>query len=541
MITNVVKIDLCRSKLFAKQEEAKRPDIRKLTLQKLFEVSRKNFPNAEDKYPQGTLYKLDGDAIYYIVEKSSVALRGAIEFMQDWYTEGLPEFPDCRVFIDRGDIQIADIQVEGAVVGKPFENISVFEKSVNEGRICITKEVVDNCDHTMAKFVFFRSFFPRPSEEIKIFYVDCADPRTVTDNSLIHALFIAHPKAGEARQRFFELFLLEYLLEKGTVTDFADFFSWSEAKNYPIPSSQILLDLIPGSDFITSRFDGGKTVYEISSTGTEAIEKAKADYSAARDACVKFVQDAIIEKTQSDHSIENVDIALLVEEYLCAIFSEIRMMANYFQNSGTLFESGPDTFLRYDYILNRRLGEMKFFDEWRTGFLNGLKIASQQNNLFIACVFHNVLGTYYLNRSTQSAQYQIDKLKERQIFIDTNVLYSLLVPASSYYELINQFVMQLRKIGVAVSVFPNTLNEYEHSLSIVVRECGHAGPTEFLLKWNPWLFQQYRISPGKYLNSIDHYCPVKSRTESTGFGWRLNLSGSQMPPGPVKCALFQKA
>jgi hypothetical protein len=40
---------------------------------------------------------------------------------------------------------------------------------------------------------------------------------------------------------------------------------------------------------------------------------------------------------------------------------------------------------------------------------------------------------------------------------------------------------------------------------------------------------------------LSHYCPVKSRTESTGFGWRLNLSGSQMPPGPVKCALFQKA
>ena len=53
-----------------------------------------------------------------------------------------------------------------------------------------------------------------------------------------------------------------------------------------------------------------------------------------------------------------------------------------------------------------------------------------------------------------------------------------------------------------------------------------------------------RIRPAELLEQVmtpDHCCPVKSQTGSTGCDLRLNWLGSQMPPRPVKWALFQKA
>lgn len=179
-------------------------------------------------------------------------------------------------------------------------------------------------------------------------------------------------------------------------------------------------------------------------------------------------------------------------------------MANYFRSTSHLFESGPDTFKRLDYIIKRHFGDIsyKYFDEWRDAFLLGLKTVSEKGNLYIASVFHNVLATYYLNRASQASAYQVDRLKKREIYIDTNVLYSLLVPASNYHETTSYFVSRLKKLGINLRVFPFTLEEYEHSLQIVERNVGPQGPSEFVVRWNPWLYQEYKLNSSRYLGRI---------------------------------------
>ncbi len=122
--------------------------------------------------------------------------------------------------------------------------------------------------------------------------------------------------------------------------------------------------------------------------------------------------------------------------------------------------------------------------------------------MYIAAVFHNVLATYYLNRSTEASPYQIEKLKQRRIYIDTNVLYSFMVPASPFHEVVSYVLDRLKKIGVSVKLLPLTLNEYEHSLKIVEDEYKNDRPSPFLVRWNPWLYQEYRLNPAKYLKSM---------------------------------------
>ena len=108
MIATIVKIDLVGSKTVSAANQLKNPAIRKQLLEKLIEISKSKFPQSDQKYPAGSYYKAEGDAVYFILDKPTVALRAAIEFMQGWFNVRLPDLdrcPDCRIIIDRGDIR----------------------------------------------------------------------------------------------------------------------------------------------------------------------------------------------------------------------------------------------------------------------------------------------------------------------------------------------------------------------------------------------------------------------------------------------------
>ena len=432
MELNVVKIDLCGSKSFAHSKEAGNPLIRSDALKKLIEISQKCFPAAEHAFPNGSFYKTDGDAVFYIIEKSSVALRSSIEFMEEWFGAAIPNFPDCRLCIDRGFVDTVPVPERVELTGKPFENISYFEKDVEAGAICLTAAVVATCDPTMAKFVFLRAYTPRPSENIKLLRAEYLNPRTVADSALVHALFIAHPTASEARKRVIELFLLEYLIEKQLLSDLNIFCEWANKKNYSVPPFEHLQEILNSSEMF-DQVVNDKTTYQLSAAAIQSIDKARIDFSEDRENCLSNVKESLTKRIDANAS-NNIDLAALIEDYLCAVFSEIRLMANYFRETYHIFESGSATFKRFEFIIKKYIGEIRYFDQWVEAFLWGLKDACEQENRYVAAVFHNVLATYYLNRSSQPSAYQIDKLKKRQIFLDTNVLYSLIVPASNFYE-----------------------------------------------------------------------------------------------------------
>jgi hypothetical protein len=496
----VAKIDLVGSKAYAQAHEKQEPAIRAHTLKKLLEVSRRFFPAAESPYPAGSFYKADGDAVTYILESPSVALRSSIEFMQTWYHEAAAALPECRVFLDYGSLDRIVVPGKDELTGKPFENISVFEKGLNPGHIYLTRDVIDAADKTMAKFVFQTQSSPRPGDTLRIFRVDFLDPRTVRDSGLLHALFVAHPKATEARERLFELFAVERLLETHEA-DIPGLIRWGREKGYPVPDSATLTSVVSRSSLI-QQTAGDPPRFRIRDEARGQLDAARSAFTKSKAACINEVRDELASLVKINPTDE--EVGALVEDYLCAIFSEIRMMANYFRSTGTLFSLGPDTFRRFDYVVRRHLHDHLRVDieEARQSLVAAIKRCADARNEFIAAVFHNVLATYYLNRSTQASAYQEHKLRERRIFIDTNILYALKVAASNYHDLVVYFVERLAKLGVVLRMYPFSVEEYEHSLLRVEQGYRISGPADWIIRTNPWLYQEFKLNPGKYLDSI---------------------------------------
>lgn len=501
---NIVKIDLCKSKIFTANRERVNPDIRQQVLRKLLDISKEVFPGADEPYPKGSFYKADGDAVYFILEKTSVALRCATVFMQNWYHNALPNYPECRIMIEQSKIKEIDAPGKIELVGKAFDNISVFEKDLGDGQIYVTNSITQNVDRTMTNFSFFKKFEIEGEDTLFVYTVNYLDPRTVADSSLIHALFVANPRATEARNRVIELFLIEYAIEKKEVRNLDDFIKWAVSKEYSVPQKAQILEILSKSDLFSSQLDGAQLCYFISEVEKNNIEKSRKEFFLSRNICIESVSTAIHDATRSDKSTSDIDLGLLIENYLSSIFSEIRMIANYFKQNYQIFQESKDKFEKYDYILKRALPTLgaKYFDEWKTGFITGLANEARKDNSFIAAIFHNVLSIYYLNRSTQTVPYQREKLKTREIYFDTNILYSLLVPASNYHEIVSYIMKQFEILGVRPKVFPFTIGEYEQSLESVQRQCPSGIPSVHLQEKNPWLLQEFLTHRLKYQGSM---------------------------------------
>jgi len=399
-----------------------------------------------------------------------------------------------------------DVEAPGKteIVGKPFDNISVFEKDLGDGNIYVTHPITEDVDRTMVSFTFFRRYTLVDHEELRVYIVNYLNPRTIADSSLLHALFVANPKAIEARDRVIELFLIEYALEKGEVSSLEDVRKWGNSKGYPMPHRQYLEKVISGASIFVGNQRGDNIAYILQESQRKFIEDLRAEFWASRDSCVKTVIESIQQATRSDRSTEGIDVASVIEEFLSLVFSEIRMMANYFRYNYQIFSESQDKFVKFDYVLKRAVPSLgpAQFEEWKGGFFYGLVQEAQKDNLFIAAVFHNVLATYYLNRSTQISPYQMSKLKTREIYLDTNVLYAFIVSASSPNELVRYTIAKLGEIGVTPKIFPFTLNEYEQSLENVERHCSKGIPTCQLQNQNPWLLQEYNLNPQKYQRSM---------------------------------------
>lgn len=327
-----------------------------------------------------------------------------------------------------------------------------------------------------------------PGDKINIYRVEFLDPRTIDDSSLLHALFIAQPKSQAARDRIIELFVLEFLLENKILTDPHQFNVWAAKKLYPQLPIQKIQDLCKESEYLNNKTTHEGTSYTLTSDGLATLEQARKDFQHAKDECLQTVETSIVKHCGTRKATEQYDLPKIVEDYLCAIFSEIRMMANYFRETSQLFGNEPAELDRFDYILRKHLpfSDARYFAEWKTAFIEGLKSASRAQNAYVAAVFHNVLATYYLNRSSKPSAYQIDKLTQRQLYIDTNVLYALKVGASTQHEAVRYFFDRLSGLQMTMRVFPFTVEEYENSLALTEKEVKKNETSAFLLRWNPW-------------------------------------------------------
>src|SRR4030042_2216277 len=239
----VVKIDLCKSRLFSHEREAENPEIRKVLAETLREISQEGFPYSDKRFPDGSFYKAEGDAVYYILEKPTVAIRSAIEFMKEWYYRGIKKaLPESKIIIHRGKIDSMLVPGGTDFVGKVFEDISVIEMTLDEGKIYVTDDVRKNSDLTISKFVNYGRRRISKSERIEIYCVAFCDPRTFENDSLAHLLFVAYKGSTETRKKILRFFLIEYLMENERISkkDLNDFISWSTKKGYPqLPKGEI--------------------------------------------------------------------------------------------------------------------------------------------------------------------------------------------------------------------------------------------------------------------------------------------------------------
>jgi len=246
----IIKIDLCGSKTYIEQVRGDKDEARTKLLSLLIDKAKSFFPKAADPYPAGSLYSAQGDCIYIVLDKPTVALRSTIEFMKDWFSE-VPSLPDCRAIIDFGIIMANSETGRAELLGEPFENISVAEKLFESGQIGVSDLLRKNVDETLVQFIKSRPVQITPKREITFWHVNYENPRLVEDSSLVHALFIASPSGDDVRNRAFETLLIECILENNNSSiPISDAIDWLDSRNCPNPGKTKLLEIIQKSEYL---------------------------------------------------------------------------------------------------------------------------------------------------------------------------------------------------------------------------------------------------------------------------------------------------
>jgi hypothetical protein len=70
---------------------------------------------------------------------------------------------------------------------------------------------------------------------------------------------------------------------------------------------------------------GDAIQHVLTKEGLATLKQARDDFSAAHEECVKLVQASIIKHCGTPRAADQYDLPKIIEEYLCAIFSEIRL------------------------------------------------------------------------------------------------------------------------------------------------------------------------------------------------------------------------
>jgi len=507
---SVVKIDLCGSKEYV-DSKGDRGQARQANLSSLVTAARDAFPSADSKYPDGSYYRAEGDAVYLILSDPTVALRGALEFSKTWFSL-LPEKPDCRILVATGEIAV---NYEGELTSEVFENIATAEKTARPGHILVDDLTRDLADHTAFQFLDHRKIAVTAKREIGFSLLNYQDPRLADDSALVHAVFVADPNASEAMTRSFEVLALEYLRSlrdgKGSIGGFGVFL---ERKGCPRLDDDSQKAIAVSSSLVDLSSDGTLTVSEHAQA---LLSEWRNSYDRSKKDAIDSIADAIGQSVGlSAHAVlDRVDVATLTERYISAVFMEVRMMANYYRSTEQFYERlaiSPD----YDYIIRRHIKDLDLAAEeelfFRREFLKVLRQLTVSSNPYIAAVFHNVLMLFYLNQGKkQYANVQIELIKDKRFYLDTNALYAYMVSASQYHSFLTYAVGRLVKLGADVRVFHQSVREYNDSLFSALHRAERERGFGFeFANDRPWIWQEFVSDTVAYQNEFG-FC-VKKHT-----------------------------
>ena len=501
----VVKIDLCGSKKF--MIDRKSPDSRVEVLKRLTKIAVDHFPYADNRFPQGSLYNPAGDAIYIILERPTVALKKTIEFMKRWSSE-VPNYPDCRAVIDYNEITEVNVANSVDLVGEIFEDINEIEKLYGAGEIGVTDRIVKHTDTTIIGFIKPVESKIKDIRKIKSWAVNYDNPRTLNMSMVAHALFIASPESAKVRERAIEAIIIDVLMSKGKKNiSIIELINYLEKNNYPYISDLFLEEIINTSEYLElfeNKVSLKNEMHNTFNSISNEFEKSKSE-------AVNYIVGELSRKL----SLENKDIekglkiSELTEEYLSAIFLEIRMIANHYSSKDLFFEDLISK-TEFDYIIKKFVSELfpeEAFLYFKKIYLSSLLDLTVKENVYIASIFHNVLLLYYLNRNPELTIHQKNKINKKGLFLDTNTFYALKCKSSQFNKLINLVFARLRAMDCRFYIFDKSIEEFNGSLANTSRK--YRSPNQYLdPSKKPWIRKEFESYPHEYAQDFD-FC-VKS-------------------------------
>jgi hypothetical protein len=346
------------------------------------------------------------------------------------------------------------------------------------------------------------------------------DPRLFQDSSLIHSLFIASSETSSAREKAIEALILECLIErKSQPISLLDLNNWLQNKNCPQIDQLLINGILQKSKYL-SKDNQNNIVFESDNT-VSILNSIKIDFEKQRNETIDEISLSLSDGLGLDTSIvkKELNLADLVEKYLCAVFLEIRFMANYFKSTQLLFEklSSEEDF---DYIIKMHLSNcnsigIEQFALLKKLFLDALSKVATKDNKYIATIFHNILMIYYLNRSEKYIHSQLEIIKQKEIYLDTNVLYSIKCNYSQYHDMLIYIIENLIRLGAKIFVFDKSVNEYNDSLTTTLRKYKNDTLNFLHQEKKPWIWFEYENNRHSYQNSFEycislHHIPVNT-------------------------------
>lgn len=498
MMRTLVKIDLCKSKQTAESGG----DWRTRTvefLDALIETVRSVFPRSDLDYPAGTYYRAEGDAVMLIHDSADEALRAAMLFAHAWWSR-TPTMPDCRIIVSTGSVQKSDVAKE--ITGDLFQHVGIAEKTASPGEILADDATREICDRVSFQFSERVELSVTENRMVGFSRLNYDDPWLAKDAALVHALFVAQPESADARSRAFEVLALEYLREQsngsGTMEGFSRFLS---GKRCPLPD-QAALDRVVEDSALIERRDSHRIA--LVDEATSRMREWESMYQKSRSEAVSALRESIAGETGLNSRVveERIDLARFIEEYIGAVFVQLRLMASYYDSTKQFFERLSKQ-SEYDFIIRKHAAPLQLPPDsmqlFRRVFLTGLRLLVSSENRYVAAVFHNVLMSYYLNRPSKYTEAQVSHLREKEYFLDTNTLYAYLVPSSEYHSVVRYAVDRLIRLGAIVRVTDKSVQEYNDSLFHALKRYRADRRTGLTFAEDyPWIWHEYSTNTGRY-------------------------------------------
>ena len=502
----LIKIDAVGSKEWCSKgmdAQARRTRL----LNQLTEVINSVYEKADLEYPYGEYISAQGDCINLGVDNPQYAVLKTIEFQRTWF-DYADEYPDCRAIIDYSDVQIFNGTPHIELLSEGFENISVIEKSASKGDVYITDSVLDSLDSGIVNTKELSPVTVGNARSINLYRVEYDDPRLIEENYLVQTIFFADTKSDSIRDKVIGSRIIEII---------------SAQKDKKINKEKLIIELknkkINLQEDHLKRIIANNTVLSFDETNvfieTEKkldLERLKKDFAAEKEKAINFIATNLslaFGGLTPEEFRELVDFEGLLQEYLFAVFGDIKNIVSYYNCEKQM--DFYDRFLNpnyFDSILKERAKKINNFDDenrilFKKEFLRALGLLTKQQSKYISYIFHNVLINYYLNRNERYLANQLKRLKEKTFYLDTNTYYSYKISASQYHQKAQYIFDKLKSLSCNLRMFNISVREFNDALnrSKAIYKKDPCLATRG--KNIPWIIYEFMHKNGSYCNNID--------------------------------------